>query len=277
MLKMKSLMSLLVFPVVLLLSFTSYSLATTMTLYEQMNVATMLETSSTALRMLQEAKGYDIGQTLNWTGTYSDSGWSYSTSGVVGGNPLTMSYIGSMSGTFGENITVSFLGSGNWGSDPINLEGKTTWFYDSLMGGYLIMDYDDSGKLGTDSWRWVVRGAEIIGGGGIGGYFGGWFGALTGATMAWTLSDIAFEVIESVTPPPPPQRPNPPSPLPNPPHYQPQPYQIIDNIYGSNNTVYTNDGGVIIKQGAWQSGQISGTTAVVPLIMPKIMGSGLEI
>lgn len=279
MLKIKNLVTLLVFPVVFLLLFTSYSLAISMTLYEQMNVATMVETSVTTIRMLQEAKGYDIGRTLYWKGTYSDSGWCYFSSNVLGDNVLTMSYIGSRSGTFGETITVSSLGTGSWGTDPINSEGSTTWFYDSLMGDYRTMNYDGSGKLGANSWRWIIRGTELLGGGAIGGGISGaisggifgWKGALTGMSIAWLVSDICFEI----QPPPPPKPPKPPTKPPEPPTKPPKPPteppteppkpkkgDYIQNIvvFGSNNSIKkgeTHNGITIEAEGVtikvWQS------------------------
>lgn len=133
---------------VLSLLYTS-SHAVTLSLAEQMNLTTMMETSLSTFRMLQEARGYDYGVPVGWEGTFSENGWSYNMSGTLLGDPLNLSMSGTLSGNpdAGETISVYFTGSGKWGTGSISTQGSTVWYYDAQEQGYTHMYYEDTGEL----------------------------------------------------------------------------------------------------------------------------------
>jgi hypothetical protein len=112
----------------------------------------------------------------------------------------------------GTTIDVGFSSTGTWGSTSVFSSGNASYLYDSTESAYFEMLYDETGGLDGSSWRWVVRGSEILGGAAVGGWLGGWPGGFAGALAGWTLSDIAFEVVEGITKPPPPERPAKPTP-----------------------------------------------------------------
>ncbi len=237
-----------------------------MTAREGMNVTTLLESSSMTLRVLQET--YGLGDApLTFTGSYSDTGGTLTVTGDAAGQPLSLTLTSTLTGDLGGDINVAVTGTGSWLGAPIATTGQTSWLFDSSLNDYQAMDYDDQGTFGTGSRSWVVRGAELLVGAGVGGWLGGWGGAFTGALAAWTISDIVYEGGDALTPPPPPTQPTTPSTPSTPPPSTPPPAppnQIIDVITGSDNTVYKNNGNVINGRGAFNDGAMSGTYAVVP-------------
>lgn len=240
------------------------SYAVTLTLAEQMNLTTMMETSLSTFRMLQEAKGYDYGVPVYWTGDFSETGWSYSMNGILLGESLSLSMTGSLSGnpSNGETITVTFSGTGTWGSGSISTQGSTVWYYDTQEQGYVRMDYEDSGELLGSWWRWVVRGAEVLGGVVAGVATRNWKVGVTVGTTAWTISDMVFEVVS------PPEEPKKPKPDPPPPDTQPgDPRYQWNEINGSNNTIIkiwypTRGGGQIERKNG--GGRVTGQSQAVP-------------
>lgn len=241
------------------------SSAVTLSLAEQMNLTTMIETSLTTFRMLQEAKGYDYGTPVNWTGTFSDNGWSCSMTGTLLSEPLSLSMTGSLSGNpnNGETIEVLFTGSGTWGNGIISTTGEAVWYYDPQEQGYVRMDYEDSGELQGSWWKWVARGTEVLAGVGAGVLTKSWKVGVTVGTTAWTISDMVFEVVS------PPKKPNPPKPPPPPPDTTPDDrrYQSIV-INGNNNTInknwYPTGGGGKIEKKDGGPGVVTGQVQAVP-------------
>lgn len=230
---------------------------------EGMSVVSMSENAGMIMRMLYEIEPFTA-QPVSLSANYSETGWSLSLAGSLNGKLLSLSQLGTLAGDLGETIACTFSSAGFWGTDPITNSGQTVWYYDATTADYSLMHYDDSGQLGTGSTRWVVRGAELLVGAGGGGWLGGWAGAFTGALAAWTISDIAFEIADSVWPPPP-ERPAPPSLPPQPdPAQPPPPKRDIKIIQGDNNTVYNNNGNVIIQSTSFNDGSLSGTIAPVP-------------
>jgi hypothetical protein len=146
--------------IALFFSVANSAMGTTLSVFEAMNIITMLEASTSALTTLSDVKN-STDFNASWDGTFSNSGWTYSLLGNFDGNPLNLNYVGTLNGDFGENIVVSFTGNGNLGSEPLNIGGQMTWLYDSTLDDYLEMDFEQLTKIGENSlWGWVV-GAEI--------------------------------------------------------------------------------------------------------------------
>ena len=245
---------------------------------EYMNITSLGEAATSAFVSMGMARPTPGGQTLSWLGTYSDSGWTYSTSGFLDGLPLDLSYGGTLSGTSGHDIVVSFTGAGNWGSDPITIQGKTTWYYDAALNDYFRMDFQQLTEIGTHSlWGWVV-GGEIVVGGGLGAAGGivagaplspagsavvGAAGALAGAGSAATLSEVIASVFSGDPAPPKPTTPTPPAD----PHTPQNIYPSEDRADSANSpdgrfVVQNTD--VIRLQSSYAFGDISGTVTTVP-------------
>ena len=99
---------------------------------------------------------------IAWTGSYSDSAWTYAGAGIFGGAALSMTYSGLLTGADGSNISVSIAGTGFLGSQPLLMNGSTTWTYDSATDDYLTMEFAQETKIGAASrWGWV-RGREPV-------------------------------------------------------------------------------------------------------------------
>jgi hypothetical protein len=120
------------------------------------------------------------------------------------------------------NWLVSFAGSGGIvGKEPIYINGKAEWLYDSKISDHATMNFYNVVKFGDHStWGWIV-GSEIIVGGGIGGggavagltigtggvgtaaaVLIGARAALAGAGAAVSLSNASKTFWEKLTPPP---------------------------------------------------------------------------
>ena len=182
-----------------------------------------------------------------------------------------MTFNGNLLGDFGNDITVTFSGSGNYGSNPFSSSGQVVLLFDAAQNDYFVAHYDDEMTYGSGTVSKTVRGAELIGGAIIGGYFGGWWGAFSGAAGAWFLSDVVDTFVTGPTPPPPPVRPLPPA---NPPATIPPTPPTIENkgefagatFSGDNVTINKNRGNFIIGDGNLSSmtGQFQGSATVVP-------------
>jgi hypothetical protein len=146
-------------------------LGATITLPELMNLTTAIEASTSGLTTIVDSQGAGLSQ-LSWSGTFSDSGWTYSGFGVLAGKAVNLVYTGALTGSQGANITVTFSGTGSLGSDPLLMGGMTTWVFDPSLNDYAAMDFEQLTKIGSGSlWGWIV-GAETVGGGVIGGAAG---------------------------------------------------------------------------------------------------------
>ncbi len=106
----------------------------------------------------------DIGTAgISWSGSYSDSAWSYTGSGVFGGLALSMSYSGLLTGSDGSDIGVTISGTGTLGSKPLLMNGFTNWKYDLASDDYLEMDFAQETKIGTNTrWGWTTGRERLV-------------------------------------------------------------------------------------------------------------------
>ena len=136
---------------------------------QEFSLHTMLEASAGVLTTLGDYSVLDpdhftdrtalIGAGgISWTGSYSSSGWSYTGAGLFGGASLSMAYSGAVSGSYGSgDIVVSINGTGMYGTQPLLMNGSTTWYYDAVADDYLSMDFAQETKIGSNSWwGWLV-------------------------------------------------------------------------------------------------------------------------
>ena len=201
----------------------SSAYATTFT--QRMNLHTMLEATTSVLTTLADRDTGAIQQDISWAGTFDDTGWTYSGSGVFSGDPLTLNYVGSLSGQNGQDIVVSFTGTGFIGLEPLTMTGESRWFYDALTGDYLAFEFKHLTKIGQNSlWGWVL-GGEIVAGVGAGVVVGaglatviGPGGVVPGVAAGTAATGVLVGIsagaqsllVEDAGPPPEPDPPTPP-------------------------------------------------------------------
>ncbi len=103
---------------------------------------------------------------ITWSGMFGNDGWSYSGTGIFGGMALSMTYSGTLSGSYGGDITMTVHGAGSIGSgstaQPLLMTGLSTWFYDNAHSDYLDMDFEQETKIGANSRHGWIRGKEKI-------------------------------------------------------------------------------------------------------------------
>src|SRR4051794_34403922 len=80
--------------------------ADTLTPEEGLNVLVMQEVSTTTLTVFGSKEALAPGQHLVSSGSYSDSAWNYSVSGILNGKALTLAYTGHQTGLLGSGLTV---------------------------------------------------------------------------------------------------------------------------------------------------------------------------
>jgi hypothetical protein len=152
--------------------------ASALTLYETANLHMMLETASHALTFTSRAIQADSatplsfgprsGQTVfGFTGAYSDSGWSLNGNGKLYGEDFAMSFLGTLSGTAGSNLTLAATGGATVGSLKTLAMGSTaTWDWSASDRAYTRFNVKQEGET-TGSWwsrlvKFVVRSAEQL-------------------------------------------------------------------------------------------------------------------
>jgi len=139
-------------------------------LFETLNRLNLQETTNATLGALDSMETFSANY-LQWTGSVSDAGWSYSTTAEVNGKTFTLALAGSLSGVEGDTLVTTISGTGQWGTDPITVSGAKTWFFDTELGGYSENELLILTQLGSNtSWWW--KAARFAGGALLGGAVG---------------------------------------------------------------------------------------------------------
>ena len=149
--------------------------ANALTLYQEMNIHTMLEATTAAFDTLGDyAVLNPVGETngsriigtapFAWSGVYSNDSWNYVGSGNFADQILNLQYSGARSGADGSDITINFTGSGNIGSQPLQFTGSALWKYDTSLDDYVYMNFEQLAKIGPNSlWGWVIGAETFVG------------------------------------------------------------------------------------------------------------------
>ncbi|MCP3982249.1 MAG: hypothetical protein GY716_23335 [bacterium] len=236
-----------------------------------LNAQTMLEATASGYRMIQADLGLDAASTCTWSGTFDESGWSSSISGVIHGQPFTLDYSGSSEELPSDEFEVSFAAEGFRGVAPITIEGTATYQKDPVTNLYVSMQYDDQGSLGDDGgpvprFNWLRSAAEglaggIVGGvvgGLIGGFMGAGQGAVLGIATGILLSEAAFHSARGMEPDPP----TPPD-IPDILGWAETDRTISANqlltIVGGDGSMTANLENVVYLEGTWAEGTATGT------------------
>ena len=116
---------------------------------------------------------------LRWTAKYSDRNFLLNVDGSSESGPIQFIVSGFLWGEDGSDWLVSYGGFGVKGKDPIQINGRMDWRYDSASSDHTEMDFSQVSKFGSDSdWGWVI-GTEI----GVGAVIGAG-GAIATAVVA---------------------------------------------------------------------------------------------
>lgn len=168
--------------VVLLLSLVLAGPMQGQTVKEAMNVSTLLQASSSALRSLLTIQGNAQVDTLDSVMAYSESHWTQYLSGTLQSQPFVLSYQGFLTGAFGGDIDVVFNGDGRWGNSWLFANGRSTWYYDSVADGYLAENFEQLTTLDDLGYAWYV-GAGALGVYRDGSWSQGWLREGSGLTV----------------------------------------------------------------------------------------------
>lgn len=191
---------------------------------EVMNLVAMTEGSAVTVESLK-ALGYIEGTpTLNFSGAYTESGFSSFTSGVVNGQLYSQSYTATLDGDIGEDIVISMSSTGQLGDQSFSTEGEVLWQYDTTANDYFRFEYSETGEINPF-----------------------WVPFLIGVGSGIVANFIYDWITTPATPTPPP----------------PQPGGQTININGNNNTVNKNSP-TSSFQGSFIGGQFTGTVSPVP-------------
>jgi hypothetical protein len=152
-------------------------------------VATIAETMLASASLTQTHARQSLRE-FKWSSRYSDREWSLTGTGSTGNRKITISVSGFIWGDQGQDLLVTYAGSGMSGDEPILLYGRADWPYDRERKDYLTTDFRHAMKFGKNSfWGWVT-GSEIVVGGVVGA--GGAVATTTVATGGLALGAAAW-------------------------------------------------------------------------------------
>ena len=216
---------------------------------------------------------------IAWSASYSERDWIFTLDGkLANGEALHFAVSGYLWGADNEDWLISYAGLGQQGKDPIRINGRTLWRYDSKVSDHLAADFQQNIKFGEHSvWGWVL-GSEIIFGGivGAGGAIvtaglstGGialgaaaWIGASGAALGAGGLacaSEAAKNLLEANSPPPPPPAPERPPVPKNGEKLFPQKGMIYTVVSHDGTLLGSGPDGVLLISGKFGATSASGT------------------
>ncbi|CAN96523.1 hypothetical protein predicted by Glimmer/Critica [Sorangium cellulosum So ce56] len=242
--------------------------AGSLTVREHINNHTMLEAMANGYYEVQQQLGRDSASEIEWSATYSESGWTGSITGTLNNERLTLNYTATTVYDDAQNATSTFSATGVHGRDTITINGTSAWIYDARLGGYKTMIFQDHGTVDPGSQqrriKWWVAAAEAIGGGILGGALGGVGGAVAGAGFGIACSAAgAARTVDGSDPPFPGDQDAPalPTTVDEARRLVPNVNQIITRVLGDR-TENANVRNRISLAGNWASGRASGTGRV---------------
>lgn len=177
-------------------------------------VSVMIEAAIVSSVLFEDRLDSTLGE-LFWSGQFSDREWEMQAEGNIADTGITFSINGFLWGQPEEDWSVTYFGQGSLSEEPISVNGRAEWSFNSELGGHQNMDFHQVIKFGDNTWWGWVLGAELFVGGSIGatgGLVAGPAGSLGGAIIVGSaavgISAGAKSLIESDDPVDPPRMPD---------------------------------------------------------------------
>ncbi len=235
-----------------------------LTVREHINNHSMLEAMANGYYQIQSIIALGSKSEIYWSGTYTEHGWTASITGRFASETVTLRYAAATVYDAAERATSTFSAFGGVnGADNLVINGSAVWTYDPKAGGYRSMIYQDRGvgRAGTPAMiKWWVLGAEVIGGGIIGGALGGFAGAILVAELGLTCSKLATAFVTDGSDPIQPTIPDAPK-LPatvaEGQSFVPAGNQVVTRVVGDG-TANANLRNQVILTGNWGNGRAAG-------------------
>ena len=108
---------------------------------------------------------------LEFSGSYTDSSWDMVISGSYQEQSVEISMSGFLFGSAGSDFDANYSGTGLVnGEEPILVHGNFSWDYNSEIKDYESVSVSHAMRFGENSvWGWVVGGEIVFGGALFGG------------------------------------------------------------------------------------------------------------
>lgn len=100
-----------------------------------------------------------------WWASYNENTWQLRVEGGVEKISMNARLVGTIWGNEGQDLLVTYAGTGQIGKEPILVQGKVDWPYAKEHKDYLSTDFWHLTKFGLNSqWDWIVAAETIVGG-----------------------------------------------------------------------------------------------------------------
>jgi hypothetical protein len=118
-----------------------------LTMKEAMNSIALIESSAITISSLKYLDYITDEPVLDFSGSYSETGFSSLTTGIVSGKAYSQAYTGVLSGNFGDDITITLTSSGSLGSETFTTSGQMLWSFDQAKQDYEKFEYTEAGSI----------------------------------------------------------------------------------------------------------------------------------
>jgi hypothetical protein len=165
-----------------LLSLTGEARASIMgDLYDLTANICMDESLGYALHSMGYMYDYDVSESFDATGSYTETSFSWHLTTLYQGSPLDLQYSGTRWGDYGSDITWDFTSTGTYAGQWAT-SGGVVFNWDATKHDYMEWTYGENAELQAGSeYVWVIQTASTPAGGTIGGTLGAKWDPLLGS------------------------------------------------------------------------------------------------
>ncbi|MGD9693080.1 MAG: hypothetical protein AB7G17_09855 [Phycisphaerales bacterium] len=160
-------------------------------LLTHLNTHALMETMAHDVRMLAMQTGRIAeNSTLNWNANVTPEGWNATLHSGAEGDTLTLHYTANSAFTQ-DGFFTEVSSTGTLGKDNVLTNATALW--QPGLPTFTSMLFQSRGGVETSERverEWLVRAAEVVGGGVLGGLGFGLGGAIAGAGLGLAISDI---------------------------------------------------------------------------------------
>jgi hypothetical protein len=122
---------------------------------EQMNLFGLLISSPTTINTLELFDIVPENETFELTGTFSELGFTSTTTGIVNNSIFNLNYTGTLVGDIGNDINISINSNGTLGNQVISTSGNIVFPYDENTNSYSSLTYEESGSI-NPGWFVII-------------------------------------------------------------------------------------------------------------------------